>query len=189
MFGWLLAEFETHILACFYQHLLILKKYLLVKTFLIAHLLSAFDESVELGENCLMKPHGTQYNLPKREKQGNWFLGTSAVISLPKKNLVTLSWLPILHWRNCKMYKVKGDQKQPTYTPWKKKNVAYKQLWLLQLDYDRTGYWKFSFAKHSTTFLKGMAAGLFFSLLLQHKDNIKFFFLLFLKFKTSAYYH
>lgn len=71
MFGRLLAEFETRILACFYQHLLILKKYLLVKTFLIAHLLSTFHESAELDENCLMKPRGTQDNLLNREKQEN----------------------------------------------------------------------------------------------------------------------
>lgn len=86
------------------------------------------------------------------------------------------------------MYKVKKNQKQPTDAPWKKKREWCLQAALMAT----TALWqnrvlKIQFCKALNYILKGMAAGLIFSLLLQHKNNFNFF--LFLKFKTSAYYH
>lgn len=159
-------------------------------TFLVAYSLSIFTKQgkgVELCKNCLMKPHGTQDSLLNRDKQGNSD-SQKHLLSPSKKILVTLSWLmtSILHWRNHKMCKVKGKPKAGNLYSLQQDDCCSPAALMAAAGLWQNRDLKPQFGKALNYMLKGMAAGLFFLLLLQHKDEFKIFYL-FLKFKISAY--
>lgn len=117
----------------------------------------------------------TQDSLLNTDKQDNSD-SQKHLLSSSQRILVTLSWVMILHWRNHKMCKVKGKPKA-TNLHWLQQEECCLQAALMPT----AGLWqsrdlKLQFSKALNYILKGMAAGLFFLLLLWHKDEFKIFF-------------
>lgn len=183
MFGWLDQVWNSlskkpHILACFFQHFLILQKYLLVKTHfpdcLVAWYFWQSSEKVWSFVNCLVRTHETQDSLLNKYRQDNSD-AQKHHLSSSKTTLVTLSWLTILHWRNHKMCKMSGKAKATSL------HSLHQECCLQAAPMATAGLWqnrdlKLPFCKALNYMIKGMAAGLaLLLLLLQHKNEFKQF--------------